>query len=129
MISADALRNYLAGFTGTQGYHRTSLHRQFVATDGALAMAEKAGAFWLHDLIMSYQQKLIKKGAFFQVWTLKVKKDKSAVAECREDTGKPVLVRQKVDYTDFPEGEWKFYVAKGDVGGKMVMVLMLPSEY
>jgi hypothetical protein len=127
-ISATELRNYLDGFIGTQNYHRTSLHRQFVATDGALAMAEKAGAFWLHDLIMSYQNKLLKKGKMFQVWTMKVK-DGKAVVECREDTGKPVLVRQRISYTDFPEGDWKFYVVKGEAQGKMVMVLMLPSEY
>jgi hypothetical protein len=38
-----------------------------------------------------------------------------------EDTGQPVLIRQKIPFTDFPEGILKMYCIDN--------ILLLPSEY
>ena len=116
-ISTSDLKTHLNGFTWTQGYHRTSIF-SLVVTDGVLAMAKKAGAFWLIDQIGMYQGKA--KRLPFQVWTLEVKNQK-AVLTLVEDIDQPVLVKKKISYTNFPDGSWKFYVQNG--------VMMLPSEY
>ena len=78
-------------------------------------MAEAMGAYWLIDSIFSYRKK-----EEFQMWTLIVRKQK-ALLTMREDTRGPKLVEQWIEYTDFPEGRWKFYVVDG--------VLMVPREY
>lgn len=39
----------------------------------------------------------------------------------KEDTDEPILVKQKIGYTDFPEGILKMYLIDN--------VLLLPSEY
>ena len=83
-------------------------------------VAEKAGAFWLVDAIASYQTKSKVRALDIQFWFLNVK-DGKAELYCHEDSGMPKIVRQKFDYTDFPDGEWKFYVQNN--------VLMLPQEY
>jgi hypothetical protein len=42
----------LDGFTGTEAYHPWSiLFRKAVLTDGAKYLADKAGAYWLMDVI------------------------------------------------------------------------------
>ena len=106
--------NELRQFTGTEQYYRHYLGGLY--TDGVQYMAGKAGAFWLLDVIFSYRRK-----EPFQIWTLKVKADKSALVTMREDTGQPVKVRQEIPYTDFPLAEIKLYLIDG--------VLLLPSEY
>jgi hypothetical protein len=55
----------------------------------------------------------------FQIWTLTVTGN-SAVVTCKGDTSWPVVYRQKIGYTDFPEGELKMYFENG--------TLCLPSE-
>ncbi len=85
-------------------------------------LAEKAGAFWLIDLVASHQTARLRQEEF-QLWILTVDRDNTpmAVATCQADTGKPLLVRQEIDYTDFPLPSIKLYLVDG--------VLMLPDEY
>ena len=85
-------------------------------------LAEKAGAFWLIDLVASHQTARLRQEEF-QIWTLIVDRDKipMAVATCQADTDEPLLVKQEIDYTDFPLPSIKLWL----VGG----VLMLPNEY
>jgi hypothetical protein len=111
----------LQQFTGTMQYHRHWTGLLF--TDGVAYMAEKGGAFWLIDVIASYQRK-----EPFQVWQLHVNKaavrengDPMAVVTMIEDTGQPEIVRQEIPYTDFPLPEIKLYLIDN--------VLLLPSEY
>ena len=118
-ISADELKSEMAQCTGTMQYHKLTL-MPLKGTDGMAMVAKEAGAFWLVDAIASYQQEPKIKELRIQFWTLEVK-DKQADLYCVEDSGKPKLVEQHIEYTDFPEGKWKFYVTDG--------VIMLPSEY
>ena len=117
MANAEELKQELRGFTGTEQYYPHWLGFRF--TDGVKFLAEKANCFWLLDAVGSYQHKL--KKIPFQVWTLKVNEDKTAVLEMKEDTGQPILVRQEIKYTDFPMQEVKLFYIEG--------VLLLPSEY
>lgn len=107
----------LRQFTGTENYWRHWLG--FNYTDGVKYLAEKGEAYWLLDAIGSYQPKV--RNIPFQLWTLKVKEDKSAVLEMREDSGQPVKIRQEIPFTDFPLEEIKLYLIDG--------ILLLPSEY
>jgi hypothetical protein len=103
--------------------------RRLVYSEGVYYMAERAGAHWLIDIVASYQMhkkvKNNKRLQEFQLWELKVKTDKnggkSAVVTLREDTGEPVVIRQKIEYTDFPLDYIKLYVEGG--------TLLLPSEH
>ena len=91
-------------------------------TDGVKFLAEKAGAFWLIDLVASYQGARLRQEEF-QIWILTVDREKTsmAVATCQADTNAPVLVRQEIDHTDFPLPSIKLWLVNG--------ALMLPSEY
>ncbi|MDP8216011.1 MAG: hypothetical protein P9L98_01650 [Candidatus Kaelpia imicola] len=111
------LKEELTNFTGTEHYYRHWL--EFNYTDGVKFLAEKANCFWLLDAIGSYQHKLKEKG--FQIWTLKVNEDKLAVLQMQEDSDTPIIVKQEIEYTDFPTEEIKLYFING--------VLLLTSEY
>ena|SRR6185295_10597849 len=112
-----ALENLLENFTGTEQYYKHQSGGLY--TDGIKAMAMAVGAYWLIDAIFSYARK-----EEFQVWHLDVVGSK-AFLSMQEDTEAPVLVRQEIEFTDFPEGQWKFYL----VVDPDQAVLMVPREY
>ena len=118
---AAALECDLAQFCGTENWWKHWTGR-ITFTDGVKFLAEKAGAFWLIDLVASHQTARLQKEEF-QVWILTVSRNRTpmAVATCQTDTDEPLLVRQEIDYTDFPLPSIKLWL----VGG----VLMLPNEY
>jgi len=111
------LEEALALSTGSESYFRH--HGQALYTDGMKIVADIAGAYWLIDAIFSYARKEV-----FQVWHLDVVGSK-AFLTMQEDTDAPVLVRQEIEFTDFPEGQWKFYL----VVDPSQAVLMVPNEY
>lgn len=115
------LERDLAQFCGSEDRWKHWTGR-IMYTEGVKFLAERAGAFWLIDLVASHQTAQLRKEEF-QVWTLRVDRSKApmAVATCRADTDEPVLVRQEIDHTDFPLPSIRLWLV-GDV-------LMLPSEY
>ena len=104
----------LEQFTGSEHYyqHWTGFG---VYTDGVKYLADKCRAHWLIDAILSYRRK-----EPFQIWELKVN-DKKAVLTMKEDIGQPILVTQKIGFTDFPLESIKLYFIDS--------VLLLTSEY
>ena len=116
-IESRELEQELKNFHGTERYFRN--FTGLLYTDGIKYLAEKAGAYWLIDLMGSYQYRL--KNVPFQIWALKVNNDRTAVVTCREDTDEPVIVEQKLEYTDFPLKTFECYCIDG--------VLLLKSEY
>lgn len=118
-METNELETQMQQCTGTTQYHKLTL-MPLLATDGVKMVADKAGAFWLVDAIASYQQRPKIKELAIQFWTLEVK-DTKAELYCVQDSGRPKIVSQKIEYTDFPEGSWNFYVQNG--------VMMLPQEY
>jgi len=119
----------LAHFTGTEHYYRHPLHGKFLHTDGVHYLAEHAGAYWLLDLIASYQPDLLKRLDTrlreMQFWHLQVHPNKSATVICRADADVPPAVCQHIEYTDFPLPEIDIWV----VADQMGMIAMLKSEY
>jgi len=131
-MTAEELEHSLAGFTGTEAYHRWSpLFPKHVLTDGVKFLCEhggNSGAYWLADLIASYHAKAMKDKSLrdIQFWTLKVDfEKKSAVAICERDTD-DVAFKQKIEYTDFQLPEVKLYVQPT---GNDEFCILLPSEY
>ena len=119
----------LANFYGTEHYYRHWTN-QLVYTDGIHYLVEH-GAAWLVDAIASWQtQANLNKGNLkqFQLWELEVK-NHHAILTCKSDSGQPAVVKQKIEYTDFPFESFKLFVEEGYVGGKTVKVLLLPSEH
>lgn len=114
-MEKELLKKELAGFTGTEAYHRCWLG--FVFTDGVKFLAEKGRCYWLLDVIGSYQNKL--EDSTFQIWELKVDKGEGVVT-MREDSNLPVRITQQIKYTDFCLDHIKLYFIDG--------VLLLPSE-
>ena len=112
-----ALEDELAGFCGTEKWykHFTGL----VYTDGVKFLAESAVAYWLIDLVGSCQPRL---GMVpFQIWSIAVHDDRLALVQMIEDTGTPIVVEQRLPYTDFLLRRFEFYCVDG--------VMMLKSEY
>jgi len=106
---------------GTTAYHRFSAITAFpIITDGVKAVAEAAGAYWLLDVIGSYQSdENSKLDKAFQVWTLTVNLEEcTAVVHGYNDT--TLIITQEIPYTDFPLEEIKFYLMDG--------IILLPSE-
>jgi len=129
-MSGAELEEMLANYYGSETF--TRYLGDLVLTEGVLAMAEAVGAFWLLDLIWSYQPKLRsdEQTREMQFWTLTVGEDKSAVATCERDTD-DVVIRQKIEFTDFPKTAKpiRIWVERaGDPDGKTFYVVMLPSE-
>lgn len=116
-MDKEELKAELNHFTGTEHYYKN--FTGLLYTDGVKFLAEAVGCYWLIDLVGSYQYKL--KNIGFQLWELKVNKDKTAVVTMKEDTNTPILVKQELQYTDFPLNEIELYC----IGG----ILILPSEY
>jgi hypothetical protein len=122
------MSNVIRQFTGTEGYTRTTLSRNLVLTDGWLYLAEKAGAYWLADVVSSWQPRCLKDPGLrdFQLWQIKVNDNNSCVVSVLRDTDDPVF-RQKIPFTDFPLKSFEWYVIP-DFGLK-ASVMMLKSEY
>jgi hypothetical protein len=111
------LQQFMGG--GDQFRHITGL----LYTEGVQHLAEEAGAYWLIDAIASYQGERVLRAPRlreFQLWELEVK-DQKGVLTCREDSDLEPVIRQEIEYTDFPLPEIKLYVEGG--------VLLLPSEH
>jgi hypothetical protein len=118
-MTKEEIEQALPGFYGTEAYHKWSILFPYVLTDGAQFLAENAGAFWLMDVIASYQREKKFKDEPFQVWRLTVKDGKGEVVA--DDGNDNVLARQRIPFTDFPLDSIKLYFIDG--------VVLLPGEY
>lgn len=120
-VEAAELRAALRSFTGTEEYH-AHWSRARVFTDGVKFLADAAGAYWLIDLIASWQRVALQDGWLreFQLWELHVREDRSALVVCSRDS-EGVAFTQEVEFTDFPLEYAKLYVEE--------RVLLLPSEH
>ena len=111
----------LSQFTGTVNYHRFNPFCEMVLTDGAQYLAEKAGCYWLFEIIAGAQcEKKVTDNRGFIVWRIVVK-DNEAVVDSYSDSEEDgtyskdkLIYKQKINYTDFPEGTFEWY-QQGDV--------------
>lgn len=107
-------------FTGTENYYRHPLIRKVCYTDGIKYVADAGNARWLIDEIAIQQINRSISAEGFQVWTLKVNEDKTAVFTC-DDGNENTIYREEINYTTFPLDEIKLYCIDN--------VILLPSEY
>jgi hypothetical protein len=113
----DEIKTGLAYCTGTTQYYKHWLGLRY--TDGVKYIADQAGAYWLIDLIASYQPKM--RMHDFQVWALS-KTETGYMAKCTDGNGK-FLKRQCFSLSTFPAEllPFELWLVNG--------VLILPSEY
>ncbi|CCG43236.1 DUF6876 family protein [Magnetospirillum molischianum] len=122
-------KNELAQFNGAERFYRHPMNQQILFTDGVKFFAERAGAFWLLD-ILATELNEIRKVEEFIVVRLNVTGSKAVLIS--DDGNDNVLHTKNISLTDAPEGEWKFYmvVADRDANDRVTMTtIMLPSEY
>ena len=122
IITLEELQADLAHCNGTE-YYYPSLMRNVVYTDGMKRVADLAGAYWLIDYVAPLVSKMYPR-AGFQLWELEVT-GSEAVLTMREDSDRPALHEERIPYTDFPEGRFKFYAC----GTPARFVIMVPEEY
>lgn len=116
MNDARNIEQELMQFRGTERYYR---HMASVYTEGVKYMADRCGAYWLLDVIDSYQHELDQP---FQIWELRVDVEaRTGRVTMKEDTDEPYLVEQEIPFTDFPLDHIKLWRADN--------VIMLPGEY
>ena len=116
--TAETLRNELRHFTGSEQFYRPMINRNAMYTEGVQHFAEKAGAYWLLDILFT-QPEIVRQGVEFAAITLEVKDDTAVLTVT--DGNKHTVYTRSIKYTNCPEGTWKFFMAD--------LVLMLCSEY
>lgn len=138
MTTTGTLHTDLRQFSVCQQPTRCRFCPALCFTEGVDYLRQNANAFWLVDAIASYYgpagksiQRLGDDFAAFHVWTL-TPLDGGAILEAQMDSGEPALIRQVIEYTDFPfDGTepFKLFSAKTVIGADAAWLLMLPSEY
>jgi hypothetical protein len=121
MNDSKLTRADLAQFTGSEHWYRHGLVRSVLFTDGAKYLADRAGAYWLIDeiaLAQRFEQKVAAEP--FQLWTLTVAADHTAILACENGNCDPVL-KKEIPFTDFPLDEIRLYCTDNTI--------LLPSEY
>jgi hypothetical protein len=116
----------LLQFTGTDNYYRHWLMKRLIYTDGIKYLAERAGAYWLIDLIASHQPAIRKcERPEFQSWKLVRNESGNGCKITCDDGDGLIMAEQDVEYTDFPLREFGCFCI--DDGERLV--LCLTSEY
>lgn len=110
----------LQQFTGSEKVYRNPLFGKFVYTEGVQFLAQKAGAYWLIDYILSNQIDEKIKALDFQAWKIKVSDNKSAVI-LLEDGDCNLVKDFKLVFTDFPLKEFTLWLYNN--------TLLLPNEW
>jgi len=118
-ITLADIEKELAYCIGSENFHKWSILFPYRMTDGVKLIADKLGAYWLLDVIASHQLKAKVKRTPFQVWKIKAK-DSQAMITC-EDGNNNKVSQQKIEYTDFPDGELSIWFQNN--------TLFVPSEY
>jgi hypothetical protein len=107
-IDTHKFRDNLRRFTGSsQVFQHLMGDYTMMLTEGIKYVAEKGHAWWLLDLITSYQFQPLVYREKFQRWVLKKHSDDTWTINCTDGNGK-ALATQHIPYSDFPfhRGLW-----------------------
>lgn len=145
-MNAQDLRAELSQhYGGSEVIYHHSLNKNFHYSEGMRAMFQNAGqgAYWLADILATQPE--ILKGIMehgFCVGVLEVTGTRAELTVARDVRGQEnhaghvigydyqdIAYERAIDYTDFPEGLWKFYLTTTAVGDKTVPFALLPKEY
>ena len=128
MMTAGALKSGMQEFCGTEKYYFHPLNRKVNYTDGFKWFLQSAECYWLLDILITEfygvaSEWTAKEGDEFFAITVESKDSKATIkAKSYNYEGQEVdMFKKNIDFTDLPEGEWKFYYSYG--------VILLPSEY
>ena len=99
-------------FTGSQTFTRWTPISNSVLTEGALYVADQAGAYWLFDAIQSHLDE--------------TKADWAQTVLTVNDGNDEPLSSQKVPFTDFPQKQITIWSVRNELNAH---THMLPSEY
>jgi hypothetical protein len=121
-MTPEEILNQLPSFTGTEYYYR---HMRLIYTDGVKFVAENCGAYWLLDLINSYQIHYKVRTQEFQVYKLFVRENKTAFVEISNGNNK-ILATQEIEYSDFPLPKMEIWCINYKESNP---TCILPSEY
>jgi hypothetical protein len=124
-LKAAATQNAINNASGgTSQWHQCG---GLVITDGVKSVCETAGAFWLLDIIRSYQfDKRLQKDEMLQhiqFWLLDVDLEKNTAVVTLERDSDDVVLTQKIPFTDFPLAKFKLYYTPAE------KIVLLPNEY
>jgi hypothetical protein len=117
-IESSTLRQELAQFTGTETWYRHPLNRYLLYTEGVQFFAEKAGCYWLLDIVATELFRLQVAEPFLHV---KLIVDDGEADIVVDDGDGSAVFRRHIQFTDAPPGDWRFYLTDN--------VVLLPSEY
>jgi len=136
-ITADELKRELRQFTGDLDRFRHNINRRVLYTPGVQHLAERAGAYWLIDVIASwigshsFNQAIAQDNRIERLhyWTLEVSDDRGVVQAILEDEEPPYAMKpfitQKIPFTDFLLSEISVWAS---FDGNY-WTLYLPSEH
>ena len=119
----------LSQFTGTQAYHKLTMHPRILFTDGLAYLAKEAKCYWLMDVGMSHlatSKKLAVEP--FVSFTITVSKNRQARCLFTDGNDKKLAV-QLIESTDLPFEKLNFFCQKEEQGTNTRWIVMLPSEY
>ena len=108
---AEELERNLSQCWSDNLYYRDFCGRKQQYTEGVRTLAIGGNCYWLLDAIASYQPAAMSDAMMrdFQIWTLTVNDDKSALLVGSRDTNDPMF-RQEIPCTDFPLPFIKLYL-------------------
>lgn len=141
MKDANALRSVLAETrNGANSFYRhplTPAPVSLVISDGAEEAAEAAGCYWLINTIaIKYAapaMDMIQKGEAGNFYVMVRRADGERGCTITIELGESPVWTEKVEFTNFPEGEWFLFVLgywgedRGR-GNRPALCLCLPSE-
>lgn len=124
-MTPEDLKHELAGFTGTESYHRLTCMHNFLATDGVAYLAEHAGVFWLMDVIASHLSS-VPRDQGFVIARYAGTPGASGLFSLTDDIpANETYAMQSIEFSDFPLDEIVLYVVRQGAQ----WVVMLRSEY
>ncbi len=135
MKDAQTLRHALAYYTGSDQFYRHPLAKRFTYTEGVKAFAENAGngAYWLLDILATepaIREAVLRDG--FATVALVAKNGKASLVAAKDRDGDAfvgVTFERFINFTDCPDGDWRFFITTNPLLGEGAITAMLPSEY
>lgn len=122
--TCEELYKELAGHNCTEHYYYLPYHSPRIKyTDGVKAMAKKAEAYWLLDVIQSFFKRILMDERLrdFALIRFESNLDGTGTLTIREDTYCPPIFVHHFSYTSFPIGRFEMFLELG--------VLLLKSEH
>ena len=105
-IKSNELQQIMSYCYGTEHYYKIPTY-SFKYTDGIKTFCEKAGAYWLLDIVESVCRTHKEIYNDFILIELSVNKDNQATITFED--AKKTFYKQQISFTDCPEGTWRFY--------------------